>query len=465
MTKKYGLFPELPSSEGIVYFGQDREQSDHWILMGELAEYGRRRLVRFDISKEKVISIVGRRGQGKSYTLGALVEGLCTSQDSPISTIQRDRAIILFDPLNIFQWTYVTLEPTDSASEELQRQVSLLKKWNLSPIPPDVQIWVPAGYRSPLYPSHYQDISLGVSNFSLDDWADLTGFDVVRDVPGQYLADLYHKVSRLGWHDKLGNTHAPSSEYGINDLIECSLNDVESEEGFFRDDTIRAVLQRLSSYATHPVFSELGTPLGEILRPGKLSIILLNKLPEDLRTVFVAVLVRHIVSERSEASEYMKDLMLNTEMSPEDREAKERAISQAIPKTWVVIDEVQSVFPADTKTAATEALVKLIKEGRNFGLSFVGTTQQPRAVHATAMSQTETFFIHRLISQPDLDSVLGNLKSAPPEEIKDESRILRLQDLIRELPVGYVTVSDANTMRTFAMQVRPRITAHGGFEA
>jgi len=465
MTRKYGLFPELPVFEGVVAFGQDEKPSDQWILMGELAEYGRRRLVRFDVAKEKVVSIVGRRGQGKSYTLGAIVEGLSTAYDSPIANVKRDRAVILFDPLNIFQWTYVPLKQTGKASKEFENQVALLRKWEIPSVPLRVEVWVPAGYRSNLYPSRYRDLYLGVSDFTLDDWAALTGFDVIRDIRGQYLSDLYHKVSRLGWQDKEGDFHSAKDQYGIKDLVDCAMRDANREEGFFREDTIRAVLQRLSSYATHPIFSATGTPLGDILQPGALSVVLLNRLPEDLRTVFVAVLVRRIVAERAEASENVKDLLLNPEMPLEERQAKEEAVSRAIPKTWVVIDEIQSILPADTKTAATEALVKLIKEGRNFGLSFLGTTQQPRAIHPTVMSQTETFFIHRLVSQADIEAVLSNLKSPPPEELKDESRTLRFQDLIRELPVGCVAVSDGNTPRTFALEVRPRVSAHGGFEA
>jgi len=465
MTKKYGLFPELPTYEGFVCFGHDDKPGDQWILMGELAEYGRRRLVRFDISKEKVVSIVGRRGQGKSYTLGAIVEGLSTASDSTVSHIKRDRAIILFDPLNIFQWTYIPLKKTQSASKEYERQVALLHKWDIPAVPLNVQVWVPAGYRPSLYSPQYRDLYLGVSDFTLDDWAALTDLDVIRDIRGQYLSELYRKVSSSGWRDKEGNTHPPKKQYGIQDMVECSTNDGERDGSFFREDTIRAVVQRLSSYALHPVFSTLGTSLHDMLQPGTLSVVLLNKLPEDSRTVSVAVMVRRIVAERAEASENVKDLLLNPNMSPQERQAKETAVLQAIPKTWVVIDEIQSILPADAKTAATEALVKMIKEGRNFGLSFLATTQQPRAVHHTVMSQTETFFIHRLASQADIDAVLGNLKSPPPEELKDESRTLRFQDLIGELPVGYVAVSDANAPRTFLMEVRPRISAHGGFEA
>lgn len=465
MAKKYGLFPELSTHEGFVSFGLDARISDQWVLMGELAEYGRRRLVRFDVSKEKVVTVVGRRGQGKSYTLGAIVEGMCSSIDTPISSIRRDKAMVLFDPLNIFQWTYIPLKQTPNASEEYENQVNLMQKWNLQSVPLNVQILVPAGYRSKLYPSQYQDLYLSVSDFTLDDWAALMDIDIFRDIRGQYFNELYNRVTKLGWEDKDENVHAAKEKYDIQDLVECATNDIASSAGFFREETIRAVLQRLSSYGTHPVFSSTGTPLTEILKPGVLSVILLNRLPEDLRTVLVAVLVRRIVAERAEASENAKDLLLNPEMTLENRRAKEEVVSHAIPRTWIVIDEIQSILPADAKTAATEALIKTVKEGRNLGISFLSTTQQPRAVHQTVMSQTETFLIHRLVSQADIEAVISNLKSQSPEEIKDESRILKFQELIREIPVGHVAVSDANSPRTFIMEVRPRISAHGGFEA
>ena len=465
MARRYGVFPELPSHEGFVSFGLDRDVSEQWILIGELAEYGRRRLVKFDVSREKVVTIVGRRGQGKSYTLGAILEGMCASIDSAVSSIQRDRAVILFDPLNIFQWMYVPLRHMTDASDEYNNQADLMQKWGLQAVPLNVQVWVPAGHRSELYPSHYNDLYLSVSDFTLDDWSALMDIDMFRDIRGQYFSDLFRRVTRLGWEDSDGNAHAAEPNYSIQDLTECATNDIVCGSGFYREETIRAVLQRLSSYGTHQVFSSTGTALTDILKPGVLSVMLLNRLPEDLRTVLVAVLVRRIVAERAEASENAKDLLLNPSMTLEDRRAKELAVSSAIPRTWVVIDEIQSIMPADVKTAATDTLVKAVKEGRNLGISFLSTTQQPRAVHQTVMSQTETFLVHRLVSQADIEAVTGNLKSPSPEEIKDESRVLKLQDLIRESSVGYAVVSDADSPRTFVMEVRPRISAHGGFEA
>jgi uncharacterized protein len=464
--KKYGIFPDLPVEDNFVYCGKDGSITEQWILLGELAEYGKRRLVRFDISKEKVISIVGRRGQGKSYTLGSIIEGLCTTRNSDISKVNRDRALLLFDPLNIFQWTYIPLEEkSGNTSDEIKRQISRLNRWQFESVPLSVDIWVPAGYKSSLYPLQYKDLFLGISDFTLDDWAALTGFDLIRDVRGQFLSELINKVSNTGWHDSEGNDYSGRLEYGIPDLIECAENDAEIDTGYYRDDSIRAVLQRLSSFNTYPVFSATGTKLNELLQPGKLSVILLNKLPEDLRTVVVGVMSRQILKDRSEASENIKDLMLNTKLTAKERTEKEIAVSLAIPKTWIIIDEIQTILPVSPKTAATDALIKLVKEGRNFGLSFVCTTQQPKAVHPAVMSQSETFIIHRLISQSDIDAVLTNLKSPIPTEISDEDRKLDLSELIRELSIGNVLISDAFSKRAFTMEVRPRVSAHGGFEA
>jgi hypothetical protein len=77
----------------------------------------------------------------------------------------------------------------------------------------------------------------------------------------------------------------------------------------------------------------------------------------------------------------------------------------------------------------------------------------------------ETFIIHKLVSQGDIDYILDNLKSPFPAEIKDDYRSLTPRELIRDIEIGQAIISDTNTKRCFVMEIRPRVSVHGGFEA
>ncbi len=464
--KRYGLYPELVPVGDSIFFGTQSATSAEWILGGRLSEYGRRYPVKFDVSKEKVIAIFGKRGQGKSYTLGSLIEGMCTAErQSTISCIAGDRAVLLFDTLDIYQWMNVALSSDWTDRPELDKQAALLAGWDIRPEPLLVDVWVPAGYERSLSRERHNTFRLHVPDFHVDDWGSLLGVDIMRDVMGQYFFEIFHKVTTLGWRDRNGNAHLADQNYSISDLLDCIEHDQDREVGIYREDTCRAVLQRLRAYQVHPLFSGEGTPLRELLKPGRTSVLLLNRLPDDLRSVLVSVLVRRILRERSQASEVAKDLMLNPNLSPHERSMKEEFLLNAVPKCWIVIDEAQNVVPASKKTFATESMVKLVKEGRNFGLSFLVTTQEPRAIDQSILSQVETFIVHKLVTLADIRFVLENVKSPMPDEIKDEQRRLSMSELVLSLPVGQAVVSDTNAPRCFLMEVRPRVSAHGGFEA
>jgi len=374
--------------------------------------------------------------------------------------------VLLFDTLNIFQWMNVALV-TDLEQDhpEIGRQRRALSGWDISPERLNVEIWVPAGYRYPLSSPHFKDFYLSVSDFSIADWGALLDVDIVRDIKGQFLAEVFEKVVSLGWTTADGEEVAPQSNYTIEDLVRCIEKDHDYQDGVFRPETRRAVLQQLRAYQRHPVFSGPGTPLTSLLKQGMASVMLLGRLPPDLRSVLVGTIVRRLVDERAEASENAKDLAVNPALDEDTRRRKREAAESAVPRTWIVIDEAQNVLPSDKKTSATEALVRLVKEGRNFGLSFVVTTQQPRALDVRVMSQVETFICHKLVAQADIDYLLENLKCALPAQIKDRDTTLTPRELLRDIGVGQAFVSDANTKRCFVLQVRPRVSVHGGFEA
>jgi hypothetical protein len=109
------------------------------------------------------------------------------------------------------------------------------------------------------------------------------------------------------------------------------------------------------------------------------------------------------------------------------------------------------------------AMEKYVREGRNYGLSFVVATQQPTAIDPRILAQVDTLIVHKLTVQGDIDYIRKNIKSSLPEEVKYGNSILNFDELIRSLEVGQALVSNTETDRAFVMDVRPRISVHGGF--
>lgn len=466
--RHYGMEPTLKDSEVGFIFGAEESDASQIVKVGRLTEYGPSHDVFMDISLEKVIAICGKRGQGKSYTLGSFIEGLVTQHlSTSVSRLTDRRAVLLFDTLDIFQWMGVPLTSELRARyPEIERQAKALDGWCMSPEPLQVEVWRPAGYPSLSDRGSHREFRLRVSDFGIEDWGLLLGLDTVRDIKGQLLADAYVKVTSLGWNHRDGRWIDSIPEYSIDDLQDCLDNDPDFAGGqIYHSETVRAVRQQLLAFSRLSLFQGTGTPLNELLHAGQASVLLLNRLPEDLRGVLVAVIVRRLLRERAAASEAAKNLLVNPHLAERDAVALRELVRTAVPKTWVVIDEAQNVIPSDRKTSASEGLVKLVKEGRNFGLSFIVTTQQPKALDRSVMSQVETFVIHKLVSLADIDYVLENTKCPFPDRIKEDIRTLSPRELLLDLQCGQVVVSDANTVRAFAMQVRPRISVHGGFEA
>jgi DNA helicase HerA-like ATPase len=206
-----------------------------------------------------------------------------------------------------------------------------------------------------------------------------------------------------------------------------------------------------------------GTGLNSLLKPGHLSVLLLHKISDELRFVLIISLIRKIMQARIETSELEKNLKILPNLTNEEKRAIEEKIKQGIPPTWIVADEAQNFLPSERKTSATDILIRLVREGRNFGLSFMLTTQQPSAIDQRILAQVDTLIVHKLTVQGDIEYIKRNLKSALPEEVKYGNSILSFDDLLRMLDIGQAIVSNTEADRTFIMDVRPRISVHGGF--
>ena len=71
--------------------------------------------------------------------------------------------------------------------------------------------------------------------------------------------------------------------------------------------------------------------------------------------------------------------------------------------------------------------------------------------------------VHKLTVQSDIEYIKKNLKSPLPDEIKIGNDIYTFDKLIRSLDIGQAILSNTESERTFIVDVRPRISVHGGF--
>ncbi len=458
--KKFTVRPRAFRSSP-AYAGIAGSESNSWVYLGRLGEAGPLTDVRFDTSAAHVIAMFGKRGSGKSYTLGTLLEGLC-SQANTTSIAQNPRrnALLLFDTLGIFQWMSILLKE-GSQREVLQEQFAIRRGWDIKAEPLDVSIWIPKGTRSSGTPAEHQEFSINSSDFAAEDWGYLLGLDIYQDRMGQLLNDAYIKVTLEGWSDN-NRRHQPKSEYSIDDLIACVKGDQELTAAY-QSETRRAVLQQLMTYQRNPVFEDRGTSLQDFLKPGQMSVIVMNKMSDELRLIVVSAFLRRLIASRIRASEAEKHLKIRENLTMAERAALEAVAAEAAPPTWVCIDEAQNILPSERRTSATDVIVKYVREGRNYGLSFVVATQQPTAIDPRILAQVDTLLIHKLTVQGDIDYVRKNIKSNLPEEVKYGNSVLDFDTIIRSLDIGQALVSNTETERAFIMDVRPRISVHGGF--
>ncbi len=108
-------------------------------------------------------------------------------------------------------------------------------------------------------------------------------------------------------------------------------------------------------------------------------------------------------------------------------------------------------------------LTRFVREGRNYGLSFMVATQQPTALDSRILAQVDTLIAHKLTVQGDIDYVRRNLKSNLPQEVVHSGRMLEFDELLRTLDVGQALVSNSEAERAALVDIRPRVSVHGGF--
>ncbi len=363
-----------------------------------------------------------------SYTLGVIAEELSNLPPEARENI----GSLIFDTMGIY-WTMKYKNEKDK---------TLLQEWNLKPQNLPIKIFVPFG--------HYQtylnkgipvdkSFSLDVTELNAEDWILTFGLDIIEPV-SVLIQKIYTDLKQS------------KNEFFIEDIIEKIKEDKSSEK-----QVKNATIALFEAAKTWGIFSEKGqepTKVEELINAGTTSILDLSVYNAvgsfNIRALVISLVSRKIFRQRMSAR----------------KEEETKAIGKGLdylsgiekreyPLTWIFIDEAHEFLPLKGKTLATDALIQLLREGRQPGISLVLATQQPGQIHRDVMTQSDIIISHRVTSKPDLEALNYIMQSYVLEGIKNK---------MNDLPSlkGSAIILDDNSERIYAMRMRPRFTWHGG---
>ena len=132
---------------------------------------------------------MGKRGSGKSFTLGVIAEGLAVNGETVLAHNQQPRAVLLFDPLDVYWTTRYGVAPTDNG--EAERHYELARSVGLGQATFNVEAWIPgAANRRPADPAWFQTFELPVPHLGFEEWELVLGVNIMSEPIGQAFADV-----------------------------------------------------------------------------------------------------------------------------------------------------------------------------------------------------------------------------------------------------------------------------------
>ncbi|HLD43018.1 MAG TPA: ATP-binding protein [Candidatus Nanoarchaeia archaeon] len=406
--------------EGTILLGK------HYVKMGQTTSLSNP--IYMDVSQSHAVFICGKRGSGKSYTMGVIAEGMAHLPEQ----IANRLAIVILDTMGI----YWTMKYPNKQEEEL------LEEWGIKGKPLSPLIFAPVGYFSQFkekgIPVDYP-FSLQPSQLSAFDWCHAFGIDI-----NSPLGVLIERV--------IGKLQDEGKNYSLLD-IRAELSVEGKVEQAVRD----AADNRFQVAEHWGLFSEEGIKIDRIVKGGQISILDVSAYAvvpgaENIRALVVGLLTQKLFIDRMvsrKAEEYQAIRKSREAIFEGEDEASTE------PLVWIIIDEAHEFLPNKGKTAASDSLITILREGRQPGISLVLASQQPGKIHTDVMTQSDIVISHRITANVDIQA-LGMLMQSYMREGLDTQ--------FNYLPrvVGSAIAFDDVNERMYPMRIRPRVSWHGG---
>jgi uncharacterized protein len=365
---------------------------------------------------------------GKSYTMGSIAEGLANLPEE----IRQNLSILLIDTMGIY-WTMKYPNYQDA---------ELLKEWGLEPKGLDVKIYTPDGfynkYKEEGIPTDFP-FSIRPIDVSPLDWCHAFSIDP-NSAEGVLITKVVQQLLDQG------------ESYAIPELIEIIRKDSESEK------VVRnVVINEFMKAQGWKIFSKQGTPLKDIVSSGQVTVLDVSPYATmasgwEIKALVVGLISRTLFNQRMLARKTEEFKSLDAAMHYFKKDVEEKMQE---PMVWLAIDEAHELLQKEGKTAATDALITILREGRQPGISLILASQQPGKIHTDVMTQADTVLSHRLTARLDVEALGALMQSYMRHGLDEELNLLP--------PVkGAAIAFDDSNERLFPIQMRPRFTWHGG---
>jgi len=406
-------------SRGLVYLGKG------YVTMGSYTSLSN--FIYMDVARSHVVLVAGKRGSGKSYSIGAIAEELSSLPEEERKNI----ASLIFDTMGIF-WTM---------KYKNEKEKELLAEWNLKPKNLPVKIFVPFGffddYEKRGLPVD-ERFALKVSELNAEDWIVLFNLDIINPVA-------------ITMERAIAGLKNMGDEFNLAGII----NEIRMQEA--DEKTKNAAAALFEAAETWGVFAnrgEEGTQINELIEAGRTSILDLSMYSSvgtfNVRALVIGLITKKLFNERMMARK-------REEIQAVQHGSDYLAFSQEreMPLVWLFLDEAHEFLTKEGKTPATDALIQVLREGRQPGISLVLATQQPGQIHNDVMTQSDIVISHRVTSKQDISALNEIMQTYVLESIKKN---------LDDLPSlkGSAILLDDNSERIYPMRVRPRFTWHGG---
>lgn len=340
--------------------------------------------INLDLKKTitKHMAILAKSGAGKSYTVGVFLE----------EVLKKNIPIVILDPHN----EYASIKYPNTDKKDLKR----LEKFGLKPqgFLDQVKEYSPDTKVNP----QCEPITLDLNKLKPQDLID----SLPQKLSPSQQGLMFNVLSSL------------NNRVNFDELI-FSISNEESNSKWSLI-TLLEELKKLKVYSSNP------TPLREIVKHKRASIISLKGVEPYVQETFVSGLLRDLFEARKK---------------------------EEIPPFLLVLEEAHNFCPergfGELKTS--KIIRTIAGEGRKFGVGLCVISQRPAKVDKNVVSQCTTQILLKMTNPNDIKSVI-----ASSEGVDSDS-----ENEIQKLNIGTCLITGVIDI-PLKVNIRPRVSKHGG---